>query len=315
MSTAPRPLYLDCDTGVDDALTLAYLLNHPGVALQGIGTVAGNTTARQGAANTAALLALAGRCDIPVAIGESAPREGGYRGGAPHVHGINGIGDVELAEGAPASTEHAVAMLIRLAEAHPGALDVVAVGPLTNIARALELRPDLPQLIRTLTIMGGAVRSPGNITPYAEANIRNDPEAARIVLGAGLEPTLVPLDVTLQHTFGDDDVRALHSTGSALHVALAEMLEPYLGFYERAGGARRAPLHDPLAAAIAAEEVAPTQTLAVPLTVVLEGEERGRTVVDEAAPSAPVRVVTAADGAAASLVRARILASSGPLQA
>lgn len=304
----PLPLYLDCDTGIDDAIALTYLLGHEGLELAGIGTVSGNVSAVEAARNTSALLRVIGRTGIPVAIGEHDPLHGEYDGGAPHVHGTNGIGEVELEAGPDAVAETAPEMLVRLARELGGQLSVLAIGPLTNIARALELEPELPRLVSRLTVMGGAVWAPGNITPFAEANIANDPEAARIVLGAGFSLALVPLDVTLQHRFDDDDAARLEERGTGLHVALGRMLRRYIDFYEQIGLPRESPLHDPLAAAIASREVAGTEVRKVVLDVVLDGEERGRTVPSAAdgAEAPAVDVVVGADAGAAEAIRRRI---------
>ncbi|WP_208298533.1 nucleoside hydrolase [Streptomyces liangshanensis] len=314
MNTAPIPLYLDCDTGVDDALALAYLFNAPAAELAGVGTVFGNVTSAEGAANTAALLGLAGRSDVPVAVGAHDPIAGTFGGGARHVHGHNGVGGVDLPPGHRPGAETAAEMLVRLAHEHPHTLHVLTTAPLTNIAEALRIEPDLPALVANLTVMGGAVWVPGNVTPVAEANVANDPEAARVVLRAGFRTLLVPLDVTLRHHFDDTDADLFTHAGPPLHAALGQMLRHYVGFYESIGSGRRAPLHDPLAAAIAVGEVATTQVRGTALDVLLEAEDRGRTVaVDD--PGVPkVGVVVEADPAAAAVIRERIMATA-PLTA
>lgn len=308
MSTARIPLYLDCDTGVDDALALAYLLNAPGVDLVGIGTVFGNTAAAAAAANTTALLGMASRADVPVAVGARDPLAGAYDGGAPHVHGHNGIGGVDLPPGVAPGAEAAADMLVRLAHEHPCTLHMLATAPLTNLALALELEPNLPDLVANLTIMGGAVWVPGNVTATAEANLANDAEAARIVLRAGFRTVLVPLDVTLHHHFDDADADLLTDTGSPLHVALGHMLRHYIGFYESFGFGRRAPLHDPLAAAIAAGDVAATGVRETALDVLLASENRGQTVAIDGPAVPTVGVIVAADPSAAAVIRERIMA-------
>jgi purine nucleosidase len=312
MTTPTIPLFLDCDTGVDDALALAYLLDVPHVDLVGIGTVSGNIDSTTAAVNTSALLGMVGR-RVPVAVGAHDPLGGVYGGGAPHVHGVNGVGGVDLPAGVAAADDPAAELLVRLArsyasdaDADGGArkLDVLAIGPLTNLAVALELEPRLPELIGTLTIMGGAVWEPGNVSPTAEANVHNDAEAARRVLTAGFDLVLVPLDVTRQHRFDDADGDRFIAAGDPLRVALGTMLHRYIDFYETVDQVRRAPLHDPLAAAIAAGEVAPT-VRETPLDVVTGGTEHGRTVPVEQGPA--VRVVVAADASAADVIRTRIL--------
>lgn len=306
MTTPTIPLFLDCDTGVDDALALAYLLDVPHVDLVGIGTVSGNIDSATAAVNTSALLGMVGR-SVLVAVGAHDPLGGVYGGGAPHVHGVNGVGGVDLPAGVAAADDPAAELLVRLARSHAlgdRKLDVLAIGPLTNLAVALELEPRLPELVGTLTIMGGAVWEPGNVSPVAEANIHNDAEAARRVLTAGFDLVLVPLDVTRQHRFDDADGDRFIAAGDPLRVALGTMLHRYIDFYETVDQVRRAPLHDPLAAAIAAGEVEPT-VRETPLDVVTDGDQHGRTV--PVADGPVVRVVVTAEASAADVIRTRIL--------
>jgi purine nucleosidase len=300
-------LYLDCDTGVDDALAIALLLATPGAAPAAIGTVSGNTTAAQAARNTLDLLALAGRDDIPVAVGAHDPLDGGFGGGAAQVHGDNGIGGVLLPTAARGPVDgDAVGLLIDLARAHPGELRVLSTGPLTNLALALRLEPGLPALVRDVTAMGGAVRVPGNMAGNAEANIANDPPAAAAVLAADWPVTLVPLDVTMEHRFDEADQQALHD-GGALTAALGAMLTGYFDFYVEGLGRREVPLHDPLAAGITTGELTPLDAPLLGLRVAASGrliedpavEPRTRVVLSLAKPAAPIilhRVLTGTAG-------------------
>lgn len=278
----PAPFFLDCDTGIDDALALAYLLASPRAELVGIGTVSGNISAAGGARNTLDLLKLAGHPDIPVAVGAHDPQVGTFHGGAPHVHGDNGIGGVDL------ETSHrepvpgtAAELLVELARKHAGELRVVAIGPLTNIAEALRLEPKLPDLVAEITIMGGAALAPGNITPVAEANIANDPEAAAEVLAADWDVTLVPLDVTMTNVLEESHRQELLASHHPVSQALGEMLGYYFGFYVDIFGRACSAMHDPLAAAIAVRgvemAVAPKVRVAVDTT---NGPSRGQTVCD-----------------------------------
>jgi purine nucleosidase len=300
-------LYFDCDTGVDDAIALAMLLATPGVQIAGIGTVSGNTSARQAATNTLGLLELAGRDDVPVAVGARDPLAGTYGSGAEVVHGDNGIGGVRLpVPGRSPVAESAPEMLVRLARAHPGELHVLATGPCTNLALALRAEPRLPELVANVTVMGGAVRVPGNVTAFAEANIANDPEAAAAVVAAGRPVTLVPLDVTMNHRFdlADQDVLL---AGTPLQRALGEMLAGYFDWYEPLLGRRESPLHDPLAAGIATGVLTLGDAPVVGLRVDAgDGPERGRTAEDPAAP-APARVVFSLAAPAAPVIMAALL--------
>ena len=212
-ATAPIPVFLDCDTGVDDSLALAYLVSSPAVRLVGIGTVSGNTSSEQAARNSLDLLALLDAPEVPVAIGARDHLRKTYNGGVPHIHGTNGVGDVDL----PTSPHEPVAgsaarLLIDLSHAYAGDLHIVAIGPLTNLALALREDPTLPSRVSAVTIMGGAALAPGNLSPVAEANIGNDPEAAAAVVEADWDLTIVPLDVTMENVLHEADrLRLLES--------------------------------------------------------------------------------------------------------
>jgi purine nucleosidase len=280
--TTPSPFYLDCDTGIDDALALAYLLASPHADIKGIGTVSGNVSAAVGARNTLDLLRLAGSAHISVAVGAHDPLAGSFGGGAPWVHGENGIGEVLLeAADVPLAPETAAQMLVRLAQEHPGTLRVLAIGPLTNIAEALRLEPSLPQLVAEVTIMGGAALAPGNMTPVAEANIFNDPEAAALVLSAGWDVTLVPLDVTMTNVLEETHRQELLASPGPVQRALGEMLGYYFRFYEGLFGRPCSAIHDPLAAALAVGAVAAAVAPVVHVDVdTTSGPGRGQTVCD-----------------------------------
>ncbi|GIF03422.1 nucleoside hydrolase [Actinoplanes siamensis] len=280
-------IYLDCDTGIDDAIAIAYLLARPDVTIAGIGTVHGNTTASQAAANTLGVLALAGRDDIPVAVGA------GEHPRSVSVHGGNGVGGVRLPSGPDPIAGTAEALLLRLARRHPGELHVLATGPCGNLAAALRAEPRLPALLASVTVMGGAVRVPGNRMAHAEANIAHDPAAAATVLGAPWPSvTLVPLDVTMRHRWGTADVARL--TGSPLREALSAMVPVYFDSYQDRFGAREIPLHDPLAAAILVGDATPDDAPLLSIVVGADGRttENGpgnvRVVFSLTRPVAPI---------------------------
>ncbi|MFD1721416.1 nucleoside hydrolase [Amnibacterium endophyticum] len=274
------PLYLDCDTGVDDALALAQLVG-VGADLVGVGSVSGNLAAAGGARNTLDLLAMLGRPDVPVAVGAHDPIGGTFDGGAAFVHGENGIGGVVLPRAGEPVDGSAAELLVRLAHEHAGELRVLAVGPLTNLALALELEPALPRLVRDVVLMGGAALAPGNISAVAEANIGNDPLAAHAVFAADWPVTMVGLDVTMHARFEESHRRALAEAPGAVPRALAAMLDVYFGYYTPILGRPSSALHDPLAAAIATGQVEPTLAPVVPVEVdATDGPGRGQTLVD-----------------------------------
>lgn len=275
-------VYLDCDPGVDDALALAYLLAHPDVEVLLIGTVSGNVSAAQGARNTLDLLQLLGRPGIPVAVGTHDSLASPYVPPPAVVHGDNGLGGVELPTSVARPVDASAAeAIVELARSRPQEIRVLAIGPLTNLALALDLEPRLPELVRDVVVMGGAALAPGNTTPAAEANIFHDPEAAQRVIEADWDVILVPLDATMQQRFSADDIDALRESALPAAQALGEMVEYYAGFYSLRLGARSAVLHDPLAAGVLTGEAIPTRMLRAEVQVdTTWGPSRGRTVAD-----------------------------------
>ncbi|MDF9842256.1 MULTISPECIES: nucleoside hydrolase [unclassified Paenibacillus] len=247
-------MIIDCDTGIDDALAILYALRTPGVIIEGITMVFGNTSVEQAADNTLRLLDLAKPdYEIPVAIGASKALARELGSFSPHVHGENGIGDVQL----PASSlrpvkESAAAFIVRLANEHPGEIVLVTLGRLTNLAQALELDPDLTAKLKKVVVMGGTIFKPGNVTPVAEANLWGDPLAADRVFTSGLPVLMVGLDVTLETLITSEHLELLKRHGKEENRAVIEFmdqsLQHYFHFYREANYIiNAAPLHDPLA--------------------------------------------------------------------
>ncbi len=289
-------VYVDVDTGIDDALALS-LLTLAGTSIAGVGTVSGNVAADTACENTRDVLALLGAGHIPVAIGAMGPLARAYAGPLTHVHGENGVGNVQLPSAAAGivSTD-AADLLISLAAERPGELDVIALGPLTNLAIALQREPQLASKTRSVTVMGGAVAVTGNVSAAAEANFFADPEAAVVVLGAEWDVTVVPLDVTLQHTLDDEDQSAMGAVDNEGVAAVAQMLSHYLDFHELRYGERRCAFHDALAAAIAIGRVSASPS---PLTRLTVDTSAGRTrgsVVERVDGLHRHRVVRAIEG-------------------
>jgi purine nucleosidase len=240
----PLPVLLDTDIGtdVDDCLALALLLRSPELEPVGITCVYGDVALRGRMVHK--LLALAGQPNVPVRLGVREPLLGQR---AVYWAGHEGVGlldadDVEP----PLADEHAVDFLVRTVLDRPGAIHLVAIGPLTNIALALRREPRLATALAGLTIMGGAIRGVDRLDlPYAEHNIVSDPEAARIVLDAGAAVFLVPLDVTTQTCIRRPDVDRLGNAGSPFQRAVARQVELYPRFRDQGF----TNLHDPLAVA------------------------------------------------------------------
>jgi purine nucleosidase len=262
MPVRATPLVIDVDTGIDDAFALLYACASPRARLIGVSTVAGNVDLASATRNTRAVLALARRAEIPVWPGCAAPLLRA-KSDATRFHGASGLGYAVLPEpdGKPAP-RHAIDAILAAASAEPGALTLVATGPLTNVAAALLRDPDLPRRLGRLVLMGGAYRESGNVTPAAEFNIWHDPEAAQIVFRAfaadGAAPLVaVGLDVTRQALLRPADLESLARRSSGLpHApALLRFLDDssrhYFETMEKLTGARVFTMHDPLAVAAA----------------------------------------------------------------
>ena len=178
------PMIVDCDTGIDDSLALLYAVASPDCDLVAVTCTAGNVDARQVAENTRAVLELAGRSDVEVAIGRETPLARPLVT-TPETHGPRGIGYAELPPARmPLSPRLGPDLIVEEARRRPGELTLVTLAPLTNVALAVLREPELPRLLRRVVIMGGSYRSAGNTAPTTEWNVNVDPEAARIVFEA-----------------------------------------------------------------------------------------------------------------------------------
>ena len=178
------PILVDCDTGIDDSLALLYAVASPECELVAVTCTAGNVDARQVAENTRAVLELAGRSDVEVALGRETPLARPLVT-TPETHGPRGIGYADLPAAAmPLSPRYSPDLIVEEARRRPGELTLVTLAPLTNVALAVLREPELPRLLRRLVIMGGSYRSAGNTAPTTEWNVNVDPESARIVFEA-----------------------------------------------------------------------------------------------------------------------------------
>lgn len=244
----PIPVILDTDIGtdVDDALALALILNSPELNLVGVTCVYGDVDLRARLARK--LLRLAGRAEVPVLAGARQPLLGlrpVYWAG----HEGQGLLEPEDEDLAP-DPEHAIDFLVRTVLSNPGQVHLLAIGPLTNVALALRREPRLARNLAHLTLMGGAVRGPNDLQlPYAEHNIRSDPEAAHVVFTSGAPLTMIPLDVTTKVTIKSEAVTRIRGRGTLFAEAVARQVALYPPFAKRGW----THLHDPLAAAIIAD--------------------------------------------------------------
>lgn len=242
-----RRLILDCDPGQDDAvnLLLAYSARDS-FDLLGITAVAGNAPLALTQRNARILADLAGGGDVPIFAGCDQPMARGLITAA-HVHGATGLDGVELWEPrTPLAAQHGVHFLIEaLRAALDASVTLVATGPLTNIAMALQLAPDIAIKIEEIVLMGGAMREGGNITPSAEFNFYVDPHAAARVFECGRPITVFGLDVTHQLLCTPARLARIAAIGGPV----ARAVHDWLGFFNRFDSAKYdspgAPLHDP----------------------------------------------------------------------
>ncbi|MFH9086773.1 nucleoside hydrolase [Streptomyces sp. NPDC017673] len=279
MDGQPIPVIIDCDTGVDDALALLFAVRHPGLDLRAVTCVAGNTDVDGVVRNTLTVLEQAGAPAIPVARGAERPLLEPARP-AP-VHGADGMGDLGL----PAPTRvpvdiDAVTLLRREILASPRPVTLIPTAPLTNIALLLRTHPEVTRNIERIVFMGGAVAT-GNATPVAEFNVWHDPEAAAVLLTAGVPITMYGLDVFQQVVVDSAEVHRLRASsepgtrlaGELLAHRPAHQGEPPQA--EEAGG-----LGDAGAVCAVADPQGITTSL-LPVEVSLApGPTRGQTVVD-----------------------------------
>lgn len=269
----------DTDPGIDDAMALLFLHQHPDIDLVGITTVFGNGTIDTTTRNA---LFLKEVWDIaaPVAKGAGAPLNPLRTYAAPPamVHGDNALGNIPLPDiiGSTADPRPAHRFIIDAVRADPGNITFVAVGRMTNLALALREAPDIAGLVRQVVIMGGAFTVPGNVSPVAEANIMGDPEAADIVVTAPWKTVVVGLDVTMKTVMTRGALERLAERGGPRTRLLSDISQHYIAFYARHVGDGMV-IHDSCACAfVVAPHLFGTRSGA--MRVVSEGIADGQTI-------------------------------------
>ncbi|MBF6137461.1 nucleoside hydrolase [Nocardia otitidiscaviarum] len=285
---------MDVDTGIDDSLALLYLLASPEAEIVGIAATAGNVGVEQVAANNLAWLELCRAPKVEVALGAAEPLAIPLRT-TEDTHGPRGVGYAELPVSARAlSPRSAARMWAELVREHPGEIVGLCTGPLTNLALALRLEPELPRLLRRLVIMGGAFNHPGNTTPTNEWNVHVDPEAAKEVFDAfaaapaDRRPLVCALDITetiemrpkhlvlLAERAGSTPVETVtesdppHARSAASNPIIryfTDAVRFYFDFHRMYDQGYLAHMHDPFAAAVALD---PQLAVTRPATVDVE---------------------------------------------
>lgn len=241
-----RKIIIDTDPGQDDAVALLLALGSPELEVLGVTAVAGNVPLALTAKNARIICEIAGRPDLRVFAGCDRPLRQPLVT-AEHVHGKTGLDGPPLrAPEMLLQPDHAVDFIIEtLRAAPPGTVTLCPLGPLTNIATALTRAPDIAPKIQEIVLMGGAYFQVGNITPAAEFNIYVDPEAARIVFGAGVPLVVLPLDVTHKALTTAPRVQAFRDLGTEPGRMVAAWTDFFERFDKEKYGSEGAPLHDP----------------------------------------------------------------------
>ena len=293
-------LILDLDTGVDDTLAISYALGSPEVELIGITGTYGNVLLEQGVRNDLAITDLLGHPEIRVYPGlphASTKDSFSVQSISAFIHGGNGIGDVSIPDSnRKPEVESAVDFIIDSVKTYGKDLVYVPTGPMTNIAAALRKAPEIKDEIGKIVLMGGALTVCGNVSPWSEANISQDPDAANELFRSGAPVTMIGLDVTLQTLLTYRQTARWRDLGTKAGAFLADMTDFYIKAYEttvpKLGGCG---LHDPLAVGVAIDPTLVT-TLPINMQVDVEGPTRGRTIGDNDRLNDPAKTMQVAVG-------------------
>lgn len=295
-----RPFWIDTDTASDDAVALVMALRHPDIDVIGIGVVAGNVPLDMAVQNALYTRELCDRVDVPVHAGEAAPLAIRLET-AQNVHGGDGMGDIGLPlRGRAPDAGDAVDELLRASHEYAGELTLVTLGPLTNLARAIERDPELPDRLSRTVAMGAVADHVGNITPVAEFNMWADPHAVDVVLRSGLHIEFVGWDISRHFAVVEpefaEELRALGTPLAEFCIDIQRIVAEFCATETKLAGFD---LPDPIAMAYAIDPAIGTEVRRLHLTVETESElTRGMVVMDllgltHADPNASV--VTQAD--------------------
>ena len=272
-------MLLDVDTGIDDGMAIAYAVGSQDVELIGIVGSYGNIETRGGVKNALNLLNLLGEDNIPVYVGaEHALNKPAFERLAvsARIHGDNGVGNISFEHPSiQKALDNGIDFIIQSVKTYGKELTIVTTGPLTNLATALKKAPEIEKMIGKVVIMGGAITVPGNIRKIAEANISQDPEAAKYVFESSVSITMVGLDVTMRSILTKNDTMLWRQNGT-VGTAYADMVDYYIDHVNAKDGCY---LHDPSAIAAA---IHPEWFTMLPMhvTVITEEGLRGRTICD-----------------------------------
>lgn len=250
-------MILDLDTGIDDAMALAYAVGCPDIELIGVTGIYGNVSLKTSVQNSLDLLGMLNHDEVPVfeGVAQAQNEKKVYEASevGKFIHGNNGLGNVEIAHSErKVESQNAIDFIIESAKKYGKDLMIVAVGPMTNINAAIKKEPKLSEMVGGIVIMGGALIVEGNVSPVAEANIFQDPFAANELFQSGTPLTMVGLDVTQRTNLTKKDTQIWRNLNTESGKAFADIVDYYIDAYgESAPELAGCALHDPLAAAVA----------------------------------------------------------------
>jgi purine nucleosidase/pyrimidine-specific ribonucleoside hydrolase len=276
----PIPVIIDCDPGHDDVFAIWLAAAHPAIDLRAITAVAGNGRLEHTSLNARIACHVAGITGVPIAKGADKPIAGELIP-ADWIHGANALGGPELPDpaSAPLDPRSAVELIRDVIEASDEKVTLVPTGPLTNIAHFVQQHPELLDRVDRVVWMGGSTTR-GNVTAYAEFNAWTDPEAIDVVLGSGVDFTMVGLNISHQALITREVRDRVRAIGTRTASFGAELLEFFCSTYEVAEGMPDGPLHDPITIALLADPAVAT-VIETRIDVELAGiHTRGATCVD-----------------------------------
>ncbi|KAM3355666.1 putative uridine nucleosidase 2 [Capsicum chinense] len=249
MAAGPKKIVIDTDPGIDDAMAIFVALQSPEVEVIGLTTIYGNVYTTLATRNALHLLEIVGRTDIPVAEGSHVTITKGTKLRiADFVHGADGLGNQNFpAPNGKPIEQNAAGFLVQQASLHPGKVTVVALGPLTNVALAIQSDPAFVKNIGQIVVLGGAFSVNGNVNPAAEANIFGDPDAADVVFTSGADVLAVGINVTHQVVLTDSDRDELAKSNGKFAKYLDKILGVYFDYHHDAYSTKGVYLHDPTA--------------------------------------------------------------------
>ena len=278
------PVIIDTDPGIDDAFAIMLTAASDRLDVVGLTSVDGNVKEKYTARNALDLACFLG-IGCPVARGDGTQLEAPVPNHGEHIHGVSGMGGVTLPRCEAAFDERAAwDFIYDTAKAHSGELVLLAIGPLTNVARAIIAHGDLKDYIRQIVIMGGSTEG-GNRTPYAEFNFWADPPAAKVVFESGIPIAMAGLNVTLKTGVPISLLDELSERPSRLKGMLTQMARDYSDRVVGNDNTHVSIVHDAIAVFYAAHpEWCETQRCKITVDADISSEQWGRSLADYSDP-------------------------------